>query len=126
MAALSRALATHTLGLRTLLLAQNRIKPEQAVILAEGLEKNASLQHITLDGNPLGSMGRCVLSFAEGCAELMRARAVALFSALWLSLSSKMLKRMRSITRSKSALTTATLVRSQPHPPQLLHRNCYH
>jgi Ran GTPase-activating protein (RanGAP) involved in mRNA processing and transport len=59
MAAISQALATDTLGLHKLLLDQNRIKPEQAVILAEGVARSVSLRHISLDGNPLGSMGRC-------------------------------------------------------------------
>jgi Ran GTPase-activating protein (RanGAP) involved in mRNA processing and transport len=63
MAELSQALAADSLALRTLLLAQNRIQPEHAVILAEGVQKSLSLSHITLDGNPLGAMGRC--SFAR-------------------------------------------------------------
>jgi len=75
MAALSEALATDTLTLHTLLLSQNRIKPEQAVILAEGVQKSVSLRHISLDGNPLGSMGRwcrvcCysrVISYRNSC-----------------------------------------------------------
>ena len=58
MFAMSQALAMDSLALRTLLLAQNRIKPEQAVILADGVQKSVSLRHISLDGNPLGSMGR--------------------------------------------------------------------
>jgi hypothetical protein len=58
MAAISQALTTDTLGLRKLQLDQNRIKPEQAVILAEGVARSLSLRHISLDGNPLGSMGR--------------------------------------------------------------------
>jgi Ran GTPase-activating protein (RanGAP) involved in mRNA processing and transport len=59
MAALSQALTSDTLALRTLLLAQNRIQPEHAVILAEGVQKSLSLRHLSLDGNPLGAMGRC-------------------------------------------------------------------
>ncbi len=58
MAAMSQALATDTLALHTLLLAQNRIQPEHAVILAEGVQRSLSLRHISLDGNPLGAMGR--------------------------------------------------------------------
>jgi len=58
MAALSLALGTDTLALRTLLLAQNRIQPQHAVILAEGVQRSVSLRHISLDGNPLGAMGR--------------------------------------------------------------------
>jgi Ran GTPase-activating protein (RanGAP) involved in mRNA processing and transport len=71
MAALSDALATDTLALRTLLLSQNRIKPEHAVILAEGVQRSLSLRHISLDGNPLGSMGRCVCTLLPFCACIM-------------------------------------------------------
>jgi Ran GTPase-activating protein (RanGAP) involved in mRNA processing and transport len=88
MAALSQALATETLALHTLLLSQNRIKPEQAVILAEGVQKSVSLRHISLDGNPLGSMGRCcrVCCFSRAICppKLMRfVRAVGLYCEQW-------------------------------------------
>ncbi len=67
MAAISQALSTDTLALHTLLLSQNRIQAEHAVILAEGVQKSLSLRHISLDGNPLGSMGRCVMQASATC-----------------------------------------------------------
>jgi hypothetical protein len=67
MAAISQALSTDTLALHTLLLSQNRIQAEHAVILAEGVQRSLSLRHISLDGNPLGSMGRFVMQASATC-----------------------------------------------------------